>query len=280
MTEERTKTMLSDAMVDAYLERIGARRPEKADIHALRHLQERHVLSVPFENIDYHVEGAELSLERDFLYEKIVTRRRGGGCYELNPAFGHLLEALGFSVEILSGQVFLGGEFGAPLCHLALRVRLEDRDWLIDVGFGKNSRFPLETGSAEVQKDPHGDYQVTRPEEGFLQVHLNGEIQYRLDERPVRIEDFYPTLWWYRTAPDSVFLHNLICSIQNEAGRVTVNGRELTRTDENGTVTVELADDAALRAAYEEDFGLVIDPAAMPKQPDVDPAVRIVMQID
>ncbi|MFI6004283.1 arylamine N-acetyltransferase [Streptomyces sp. NPDC051366] len=280
MTEERTKTMLSDAMVDAYLERIGARRPEKADIHALRHLQERHVLSVPFENIDYHVEGAELGLERDFLYEKIVTRRRGGGCYELNPAFGHLLEALGFSVEILAGQVFLGGEFGAPLCHLALRVRLEDRDWLIDVGFGKNSRFPLETGSAEVQKDPHGDYRVTRPEEGFLQVHLNGEIQYRLDERPVRIEDFYPTLWWYRTAPDSVFLHNLICSIQNEGGRVTVNGRELTRTDENGTVTVELADDAALRAAYEEDFGLVIDPAAMPKQPDVDPAIRIVMQID
>ncbi|MEV0410432.1 arylamine N-acetyltransferase [Streptomyces sp. NPDC050448] len=280
MTEEKTKTMLSDAMVDAYLERIGARRPEKADIHALRHLQERHVLSVPFENIDYHVEGAELSLEREFLHEKIVTRRRGGGCYELNPAFGHLLEALGFSVEILAGQVFLGGEYGAPLCHLALRVHLEDRDWLIDVGFGKSSRFPLETGTAEVQKDPHGDFRVVREEEGFLQVHLNGDVQYRLDERPVRIEDFYPTLWWYRTAPDSVFLHNLICSIQNETGRVTVNGRELTRTDENGTVTVELADDAALRAAYEEDFGLVIDPAAMPKQPDVDPAIRIVMQID
>ncbi|WP_327284409.1 MULTISPECIES: arylamine N-acetyltransferase [unclassified Streptomyces] len=280
MTEERTKTMLSDAMVDAYLERIGARRPEKADIHALRHLQERHVLSVPFENIDYHVEGAELGLEREFLYDKIVTRRRGGGCYELNPSFGHLLEALGFSVEILAGQVFLGGAFGAPLCHLALRVRLEDQDWLVDVGFGKNSRFPLQTASAEVQKDPHGAYQVTRPEEGFLQVHLNGNVQYRLDERPVRIGDFYPTLWWYRSAPDSVFLHNLICSMQNDAGRVTVNGRELTRTDENGTVTTLLADDAALRAAYEENFGIVIDPAAMPKQPDVDPAIRIIMQID
>ncbi|MFJ3200213.1 arylamine N-acetyltransferase [Streptomyces sp. NPDC086989] len=280
MTEERTKTMLSDAMVDAYLERIGARRPERADIHALRHLQERHVLSVPFENIDYHVEGAELGLDREFLYEKIVTRRRGGGCYELNPSFGHLLEALGFSVEILAGQVFLGGAFGAPLCHLALRVRVDGQDWLVDAGFGKNSRFPLQTWSEEVQKDPHGDYRVTRPEKGFLQVHLNGNIQYRLDERPVRIDDFHPTLWWYRTAPDSVFLHNLIASMQSDAGRVTVNGRELTRTDENGTVTTLLADDAALRAAYEEHFGIVIDPAAMPKQPDVDPAVRIIMQID
>ncbi|MET9962737.1 arylamine N-acetyltransferase [Streptomyces sp. NPDC006326] len=280
MTQETKKNMLSEAMVDAYLERIGARRPERADLHALRHLQERHVLSVPFENIDYHVEGAELGLERDFLYDKIVTRRRGGGCYELNPSFGHLLEALGFSVEILAGQVFLGGAFGAPLCHLALRVRLDGQDWLVDAGFGKNSRFPLQIDSAEVQKDPHGDYRVVRTDDGFVQVELNGNIQYRLDERPVRIGDFYPTLWWYRTAPDSVFLHNLICSIQNESGRVTVNGRELTRTDGSGTTTVELADDDALRAAYEEHFGVVIDPAAMPKQPDVDPAIRIIMQID
>ncbi|MFJ7169024.1 arylamine N-acetyltransferase [Streptomyces globosus] len=277
MTKETTG-MLSDAMVDAYLERIGARRPERADIHGLRHLQERHVLSVPFENIDYHVEGAELGLDREFLYDKIVTRRRGGGCYELNPSFGHLLEALGYRVEILSGQVFLGGAFGAPLCHLALRVDLDGEEWLVDVGFGKNSRFPLPIGTSEVQKDPHGDYRVVRPEEGGIQVELNGGIQYRLDERPVRIEDFLPTLWWYRTAPDSVFLHNLIVSHQKEDGRVTVNGRELTRTTAAGRETVELPDDAALLAAYEEHFGIVLD--TVPKQPDVDPAVRIVMQID
>ncbi|NXY98045.1 arylamine N-acetyltransferase [Streptomyces sp. BR123] len=270
--------MFSEAMVDAYLERIGARRPEQADVHALRHLQERHVLSVPFENIDYHVEGAELSLERDFLHEKIVTRRRGGGCYELNPAFGHLLEALGFRVEILPGAVFLGGEFGAPLCHLALRVHADGQDWLVDVGFGKGSRFPLPIGTDEVQKDPHGDFRVLQPADGGLQVELDGHIQYRLDERPVRIADFYPTLWWYRTAPDSVFLHNLIACQQREDGRVTVNGRELTRTTADGKETVLLADDAALRAAYEEHFGIVVD--TMPKQPDVDPAVRIVMQID
>ncbi|MEW2412419.1 arylamine N-acetyltransferase [Streptomyces sp. NPDC046866] len=279
-SEETAENMLSDAMVDAYLERIGARRPEKADLHGLRHLQERHVLSVPFENIDYHVEGAELSLERDFLHDKIVRRRRGGGCYELNPSFGHLLEALGYSVEILAGQVFLGGEFGAPLCHLALRVHADGKDWLVDVGFGKGSRFPLEIGAQGVQKDPHGEFEVVTPEEGGIQVVLDGGIQYRLDERPVRIEDFYPTLWWYRTAPDSVFLHNLIASMQKESGRATVNGRELVLTDAGGTRTVELADDAALRAAYEEHFGIVLEPGVMPKQPEVDPAVRIIMQID
>ncbi len=278
MTEERRDDMLSEAMVDAYLERIGAHRPEKADIHGLRHLQERQVLSVPFENIDYHVEGAELSLERDFLHDKIVGRRRGGGCYELNPAFGHLLEALGYSVEILPGAVFLGGGFGAPLCHLALRVHVDGQDWMVDVGFGKGSRFPLPIDADGVQKDPHGEYEVVRSGEGWIEVRLDGNIQYRLDERPVRIEDFHPTLWWYRTAPDSVFLHNLIATIQKDSGRVTINGRELTRTTADGTETVELADDAALRAAYEENFGIVLD--TMPKQPDVDPAIRIIMQID
>jgi N-hydroxyarylamine O-acetyltransferase len=269
--------MLSDALVDEYLERIGAKRPERADLAALRHLQERHVLSVPFENVDYHLDGADVSLDEEKIVEKIVLRRRGGGCYELNPSFAALLEALGFTVSILPGKVYLGGHFGAPLCHMALRVDL-DEAWLVDVGFGKNSRYPLRIADTEVQSDPHGEFRVDRLPTGDLNVHLNGNIQYQLDDRPSVLSDYYPTFWWYKTAPDSVFLHNLITTQQTEFGRVTLNGTQLTRTDKDGRHTEQLVGDDAIREAYEKHFGIVLD--TLPKEPDIDPAIRIIMQID
>ncbi|WP_367129039.1 arylamine N-acetyltransferase [Saccharothrix sp. HUAS TT1] len=269
--------MIAAAQVDRYLERIGAQRPERADLAALRHLQERHVLSVPFENVDYHVEGAEVSLDRDRILDKIVDRRRGGGCYELNPAFATLLGALGFTVSMLPGRVYLGGRFGPPLCHLALRVDL-DEPYLVDVGFGKGSRRPLRIGETGVQHDPHGDYRVEVTEEGDIDAFLNGDRQYRLENRPTELTDYLPTFWWYRTAPDSVFRHNLITTLQTDFGRVTLNGEELTRTDRDGRRTERLVGEDAVRDAYEKHFGIVLD--RLPTEPRIDPAERIVMQID
>lgn len=44
---------ITAAAVDAYLARIGADRPVRADIDALRDLQHRHLLAVPFENLSF-----------------------------------------------------------------------------------------------------------------------------------------------------------------------------------------------------------------------------------
>ena len=69
-----------------------------------RALQRAHVLSVPFENLDIHL-GRRLVLDREANYAKIVERRRGGWCYELNGAFGWLLEQLGYRVTLLGSRV-------------------------------------------------------------------------------------------------------------------------------------------------------------------------------
>lgn len=71
--------------VDEYLDRIGATRESP-----LRELQIRHLRSVPFESRDIH-DGIPIVLEEARLLDKIVTRRRGGICYELNACFAWLL---------------------------------------------------------------------------------------------------------------------------------------------------------------------------------------------
>ncbi|TLQ42458.1 arylamine N-acetyltransferase family protein [Streptomyces marianii] len=251
--------MIGESLVDAYLERIGAERPERADSAALRRLQERHVLSVPFENLDYHFDQDTDIVMDERVLDKIVHLRRGGGCYEINPALGLLLEALGYTVSILPAQVHRPDGLGSRQGHLVLRVDLPDgSSWLVDAGFRRNSRRPLRIGLAGPQQDPHGSYELHETAEG-LQLDLDGTPLYLVDPRPCRIEDFGPTLWWFRTCPGSPFRQDLFCSLPTIEGRVTLKGNVLTRTERGERTRQVLADDAAVLAAYERYFGFRLD---------------------
>jgi len=258
---------VDETLVNDYLTRIGATRPDRPDHAGLAHLQERQVMTVPFENLDYHL-GEPIHMDERVL-EKIVYRRRGGGCYETNPALSFLLTALGYDVVILPGQVFRE-RLGAPMCHLALRVDIGGERWLVDTGFGRNSRRPLRFDDRGTQQDPHGEYQIADVPGGGIELRLNGKPLYRLDDRPCRLEDFRPTLWWWRTCPDSPFMQDLFCSLPTVDGRVTLKGDQLTIVA-GGERTVEtLPDDAAILAAYKKHFGFGLD--VVPRKPEVESA--------
>jgi N-hydroxyarylamine O-acetyltransferase len=141
---------VNDSWVDAYLARIGAERPARPDIGSLRDLHLRHLRTVPFENLGIHL-GEDIVLESGALVAKIVDRRRGGFCYELNGAFGALLSALGFEVDLLAARVFAGDGLGVPYDHLALRVG----PWLADFrGSACGPRFRGSTGEAHAGSAP------------------------------------------------------------------------------------------------------------------------------
>jgi N-hydroxyarylamine O-acetyltransferase len=127
---------LSATEISAYLSRLAMDSPTRADLGALVQLQRAHLLHVPFENLDIHG-GRPIVLEIPALFDKIVTRGRGGFCYELNGLFAQLLTGLGFTVTLLSaGVAKADGVFGPPFDHLLLRVDLV-RSYIVDVGFGE-----------------------------------------------------------------------------------------------------------------------------------------------
>jgi N-hydroxyarylamine O-acetyltransferase len=257
--------MLDDQTVTAYLERIGATRPSAPDLEGLRHLQERQVLSVPFENLDYHL-GEPVHMDERVL-PKLIGARRGGGCFEVNPALAFLLRSLGYTVDILPGRVHRpGGVLGPLLGHLALRVRADGKDWLVDTGFGRNSRFPLDLASREEQPDPHGTYRLAESDNDAVDVFYNGKPLYQVVLHPVEVEDFAPALWWYRTAPESSFLQALFCSMRTEDGMVTIKGSQLSTVSNGEREVVDLGDEAAVLAAYKEIFGFGLD--KLPPEPE------------
>ncbi|WP_431682215.1 arylamine N-acetyltransferase family protein [Kitasatospora sp. KL5] len=249
---------MDERQVAAYLDRIGARRPERADAAALRELQRAHLAAVPFENLSV-VLGEPIVLEPDALWAKIVERRRGGFCYELNGAFAALLEALGFRVELLSARVFgKEGRVGPPFDHMALRVEL-DGPWLADVGFGRFSHNPLRLDRTGPQADPAGEFTLAGHGDGGLDVVMDGDPQYRLDLRPYALADFSPTCWWQATSPDSHFTRSTTCSRLAPEGRITLAGTRLIRTGPDGSRREEQLSEAQALAAYREHFGIALE---------------------
>jgi N-hydroxyarylamine O-acetyltransferase len=241
--------------VDAYLTRIGAKRPATVDAAALAELHERHLAAVPFENLDIHL-GVPIELDEDRLVAK-VTGGRGGFCYELNGAFAALLRALGAEVTLLSAGVY-GPGLGPPFDHMALRVDL-DEPWLADVGFGRHSIHPLRLSDRGDQADPGGTFRLVDAGGGDLDVLRDGTPQYRVEARPRRLADFAPTCWWQQTWPSSHFRSGPVASRQTADGQVTVAGRTLIRTVGTERTETPLRSDTEVLAAYREHLGIVLD---------------------
>ena len=251
---------MDDDTAAAYLGRIGMARPALADAAALRALHRAHQVAVPFENLSIHL-PEPISLDEADLVDKIVRRRRGGFCYELNGLLALLLEALGARVTRLSAAVYGGGKAGPPFDHLALAVRLPDGTgpWLADVGFGSHSDFPLSLDSRAEQDDPAGRFRLADAGHGDVDVLKDGEPQYRLELRARSLADFAPTCWWQQTSPASHFTRATICSRLTDGGRISVSDRTLITTTGTARTEQHLDRDEELLAAYRDHFGIVLD---------------------
>jgi len=244
----------------AYLDRIAVPRPEVVDGATLRVLHRTHQLVVPFENLSIHL-PEPISLDEDSLIDKIVTRRRGGFCYELNGAFALLLEALGAGVTRAAARVYGTGRPGPPLAHLALVVRPADGSgpWLADVGFGSHSTYPLLLDSRHEQDDPAGQFRLADAGDGDVDVLRDGQPQYRVELRERCLADFVPTCWWQQTSQQSHFTRETICSRLIEDGRISISGRTLIRTIGGSRTERRLASDDELLTAYRDHFGIILD---------------------
>ena len=251
---------MDEKTVTAYLDRIAVARPDVLDAAALRALHRAHQLTVPFENLSIHL-SEPISLDEDKLLDKIVTRRRGGFCYELNGAFGLLLRALGADVVLVAARVYGGDGLGPPFDHLALVVRLPDgtAPWLTDVGFGSHTVYPLLFGSRAEQDDPAGTFRLADAADGDVDVVKGTEPQYRVEPRGRSLADFVPTCWYQQTSPASHFTRSTICSRLTGGGRISISGRTLITTTAGVRSEQQLPDDGDLLAAYRDHFGIVLD---------------------
>ena len=121
--------------MEQYLNRIGYTGDRTPCVENLSRLVRCHLETVPFENLDCLHNPTVFSLKIEDLLDKVVTRRRGGVCCELNTLFNHLLTCLGY--EAYSIMVRITMQPGPrPISHQCVIVVLDGKKYYCDVGFG------------------------------------------------------------------------------------------------------------------------------------------------
>jgi len=193
--------------LSSYLDRIGL----GGDSTSLAAVHRAHATTIVFENFDPST-GQPVVLDVDSLADKMITRGRGGYCFEHNMLLKAALEEMGLGpVDLMLARVRIGGTGDdRALDHLLLRVTEGGRSWLADVGFGGGGLLdpvPFEIG---VESDQSG-WLYRLVEDGpelVLQVLQDGawSDMYGFVPTPVPVIDVEVSNWYTATHPTSSFV--------------------------------------------------------------------------
>ena len=213
--------------IESYCRRIGYEGPLEPTLPVLNALIVAHVQSIPFENLDVLL-GKPIALDEASLEHKLVRSRRGGYCFEQNGLFLRVLETLGFAVTPISARVRWQRprDFTPPRTHLFLRLEMDGRSWLADVGVGGVSPTAALRLEMDIeQPTPHGTHRLIQ-EQGlyFHQVLIGTEWQdiceFTLEAMPPIDRELAN---WYTSAhPQSHFKNRLLVAKAAPEGATAV----------------------------------------------------------
>jgi N-hydroxyarylamine O-acetyltransferase len=248
--------------VERYLERIGFEGTPAADRATLAAVQRAHALHVPFDALDCYL-GNPVTVEPADAYRKIVDRRRGGYCYELNGLLGAMLTEIGFAVTLLAARPETPAGLAEPFAHLTLLVEL-DRRLLVDVGFGVFSMEPLDLDERSEQVIDGHTFAIAEVDDAdgageLLVRELRPDEQgYRLSLRPRDRDEFREQCRFYATDPDSPFVRRASLQRAHEDGWTKLTRKELEVRRASETVEEPIRDAAHWLAEVRARFGYEI----------------------
>jgi len=245
--------------LDAYLRRIGLSGPLRADLDTLRALMCCQLRTIPFENLDIFDFHRPVSLEPSALFDKLVTARRGGYCFELNGLFFEVLKAAGFACYPVAARVLWRKTVRPPLTHRASIVELDGEAWWCDVGFGGpgpreplplRAGEPLLCGADVFLLRPAGrELALLRVKDGVREPVLSFE------NRPFDEADFALLNYYCSHSPDVLFTRQRVVSLTTDAGYAAITGDMLCA---DGRET-PLDTPDSLRSALQDRFGISIE---------------------
>ncbi len=245
--------------VDGYLARIGLDHRPPPTLEGLRAVHAAHLLAIPYENLDVQL-GRPVTIERPAIYDKIVGRRRGGWCYEMNGILGWALGELGFRVTRATGAVMrVLGHDTSVANHLVLRVDLDvEGTYLADVGFGDGPRDPIRVVPGEFESNGFR-FGLERADGEWWRLinHPNGGApSFDFHLAPADEARFAARCAELQTDPNSHFMLNLFCFKHRPRDILMLRGRVLRtlRPDGFDDRLLESAED--LVTTLRDDFTL------------------------
>lgn len=202
--------MLEDVQIKQYFERIGYCQAVDTNLETMSGLQWAHITHIPYENLDI-LAGIPLSLKVENLFQKIIVRKRGGFCFELQGLYKELLESIGFRMVQYSARFMDEPGIVQMRRHRVLVVQIGNRRYLTDVGIRSESpRMPIELVYDTLQSDGVCEYRFQRDDfYGWVLCQKKYEKSwkplYGFTEEPQIDDDFIMPCFYCEKYPDSTF---------------------------------------------------------------------------
>jgi N-hydroxyarylamine O-acetyltransferase len=264
---------VSSFNLDTYLERVGwSGRPEPS-LAVLTGLMRAHMRAIPFENLDVLL-GRGIRVDLDGVFDKLVTGRRGGYCFEHSTLLAAALTQAGFAPVAHSARVVMVAPRSAsPRTHMFLSMAIDGTTYLVDPGFGGHGPLvpiPL-VENREVREGSDVHRLARRGSEWVLETPIGGAMTplWMSTLEPESPIDFVMANHFTSTWSESPFVNRLMLRALTPDGRVSVMNRDVTVLRGAASEKRELADRTALRRLLVEHFGFDLPEAERLRVPSV-----------
>ncbi len=225
-----------------FRERINDSQKEKMTFDHLNTVLEKTSKTIPFENLSI-IEGRAEKITKENLINKILDRREGGLCYELNPIMYLFLKENGFHPSLVLGNVYDEEKqqwSATGKTHVANLINYHEEIYLIDVGFGGNVPLrpvPLNgksvvssNGEFRIEKEntPYGDYIFYMK---LKHKHDDWKIGYTFDSKNpvIRLEELNHIQKIIQEDEESDFNKKVLINILTDQGSMTLTDHSFTK---------------------------------------------------
>jgi N-hydroxyarylamine O-acetyltransferase len=233
--------------------------PEEPSLDHLRRLVRAQLIRVPFENISKlylkKTQNASFIPSLEGHLDGIERFNFGGTCYANNPYFAELLHHCGYDVDLC------GADMTRPDVHVVSMVRLEGREYLVDVGYGAPFYAPMPLDLDHEQEIVFGDNR-------YILHSRNGEGRSRIDQlrsgklvhgylakpEPRSIHHFNVVIR-HSYSDEATFMNVVVVERFFSNRSVRFHNFTLTESTSDNATTTQLADKAELVMAIEHHCG-------------------------
>ncbi|MCQ2553102.1 MAG: arylamine N-acetyltransferase [Clostridia bacterium] len=249
---------LTKEELSQYFNRIGliydpSEKPSRAYLETIVRAQLRHI---PFDDADVWSKGVVPSLAIPDLFNKIVTNKRGGYCYELNSLFCRLLKSLGFDSYLVIIHLHRPDiAFNAP-AHCGVITKIDGEKLFADVGYGG----PVPDGAVAFGGQVENGYMQTMDGVytvvGFTQPDGTFCPKFKFKDMPCDPVELIPLNFHTSQKPDAIFRRQLELNLRYDDGFAEVHGKKFKYKHNGEAYEKEFANAEEAKETAAKIFGI------------------------
>lgn len=251
-----------------FRKRIGIPKKEKITFEALNNVLEKTAKNIPFENLCI-IENKTSDITKENLINKILVKKEGGLCYELNSIFYFFLIENSFNAVLTRGVIYENATQEYLILgrtHVTILITHEEQTYLIDTGFGGNLPLKPVPLTGETVTSNNGEFRVkkVKSEHGdyVLEMKLKNKdtawkIGYAFDSKKLidDVSEFNEIQKIIAEHQESPFNKNPLITLLTTEGNLTLTNTSFTQRID-GIVIKEEIDNVRFKELLKQHFGI------------------------